>query len=262
MNECFVFRLAQDSELRAYALGDLKLNRYSGICLQRHTSAVLNLCRHLQHTKLPNAASWPAKAEKLCKIEYKEFCADVLHILDPARLVCNYQLPKRQSWQQFIAVVASLYHMTHPSDDAFYNDEEWPYERAAKAAYHDAVKEKAHCKTVQRRKEQMEAFGDDWRHLPRAVHLIADQIKCSLSGTPDIPKIQSLVDGLPLPPGVPTRHQMAALERKRKQEDLMQDDDWCREIEEEIKRKCSQCNGSGFEMPTKTCFACKGSGKN
>ena len=266
-------RLARDTDLRSYALGDLKCAEYTGIRMQRNTAGILNLCRHLRQTKLPSTSAWKDKSKTLLDLKYHDVFVDVQDLLDPSALVCNYQLPKRNTWRQVISVLVALHHST--SRDPDQETEMLPYQRAAMTAVAEA-KEDADSRTVKRLEEQLKVFDDNWSLIPKTTYKLLELIEYAMmSSAPDMEEFEDILDQLPLPPGCLPRDEIEARERRLKIEEEAANDDFelmqpCgsrsdakKQLTEAIwgvRNLCPKCNGSGFSNPSEMCGRCSGKG--
>ena len=288
MSETEVFSpsmLARDNDLRAYALDDLKISSYAGLALQRHTTGVLNLCRHLRQSKLPSISSWGSKRKTLKSLNYDEMYADVETLLDPVRLICNYQLPKRSNWKQTISVLVALRHMTGPSfnvDAGASSDNRLPYQRAAALALEESKDPGWKAERVKKVEDEFAAFKNNWNLIPNVTAELIDTIELAMNAyAPDMQRFETLLEELPLPPGHLTREQIETQERLLKQYDEIDHDNWLLddtptpEFQATPQEKklltqaiwgdralCRKCSGSGFANPSQVCRFCNGTGRD
>ena len=284
-----VLDLAADSGLRAYALGDLKVNHYEGQCLRRHVVSVFNLCRHLVQTALPGASAWGSgknggARNAMRNAKYKELYGEVEALLVPTHLVCNYQIAKRVNWKSVIVALVGLKHLTGYEDPEQEYDSKvpYPYERCAKQAVTEALTDGSSKAQILLRKNQRDAFGEDWNLLPSKIdallRMIQDDMDSNEPADLDVDAVHDLIESLPLPPGVQTRSEIEAQERRVRIHAFLDDEDdddflsgqGCNQPEEKrllteaiwgSRNVCTDCKGSGFSAPTQTCPACKGVGK-
>ena len=272
--------LARDFDLRSYALDDLKISDYSEACVSRHTIGVLNLCRHLHYMNLPKANTWRhanGACAKLKALDPAEVYADVEEILDPTRLVCNYQLPKRSTWREVVSVLLALKHATGHYTLNDEKTEPYPYELAAKRLRANADLTGIRLRLAEKMRREATAFEDRWDLIPEAVNAAIELIQSAMdSGTPpDGDALQDLILMLPLPPGVMTKEEKERQDRAVMQQEQISQQDWEDEITPAVqhqdkkqiteaiwqeRRICRRCSGSGLSLPTEKCPACDGVG--